>query len=87
MVCQLFFLYEYPFVLMMLPISTKDMSKRKQQGNPIKDAAKFKKEHEILEKPIQLLQKKRGISQLREIIQERKIEICREANGNKQVDF
>jgi len=39
----------------MLPISTKDMSQQKQQGNPIRDAAKFKKEQEILEKPIQLL--------------------------------
>lgn len=65
------------------------MSKRKQQGNPIRDAAKFKKKHEILEKPIQLLQKKRGISQLREIIQERKKEICREpqASGNMPMNF
>ena len=50
-------------------------------------AAKFKKEPKILEKPLQLLlQEKRGIRQLREIIQERNM---KRASGewDKRVDF
>jgi len=40
---------------MTVPISAKTTSNQKQKGNPNRDAAKFKKEQEILEEPLQLL--------------------------------